>query len=107
MWTDVINTYIHACMYVCRYICTHVCMYARMYVCMHVCMYVCLYICMYVCMYVCSGIHGTPFWIWMLCCVLYLVVYLLEISTADRSLIKARMSQFNIYATLVVSVMTL
>jgi len=65
-----------------------------------------MYVCMHACMHVCSGIHCTPFWIWMLCCVLYLVVYLLEISTADRSLIKTLMSQSNIYATLVVSVMT-
>jgi len=56
---------------------------------------------MCVCLCVCgsSSIHCTPFWIWMLCCALYLVVYLLEISTADTSLIKALMSQFSIYAT--------
>ena len=35
----------------------------------------------------------------MLRCVCCLVVYLLEISTADTSLIKALTSQFSIYAT--------
>jgi hypothetical protein len=54
--------------------------------------------CTHVCVYVCSGIHCTPFWIWMLCCAYCLVVYLLEISTADTSLIKALTSQFSIYA---------
>jgi hypothetical protein len=87
-----------------KYIYIYVCMYAciSMYVCTFICMniYICMwFLYMHICMYVCSGIHCIPFWIWMLCCALYLVVYLLEISTADTSLIKALISQFSIYAT--------
>lgn len=83
-------------MYICifAYMSMYVCTFIRMS--MYIRMW---FLYMHMCMYVCSGIHCTPFWIWMLCSALYLVVYLLEISTADTSLIKALMSQFSIYAT--------
>jgi hypothetical protein len=79
--------YIHVC------VCMYVCMYVHMYVCTCVYTYVCVCVCAYVCV-----LAFTVFHFGFRCHVVH-YIWLFEINTADKSLIKTVMSQYGIYAT--------